>query len=383
MPLPIEYSLKNLQVRRWSVFLTAAGIALLVVVFLVVMGLADGLRQMFVSTGSFDNLVFVRQGASGPLMSSLMPESLESVRHLPQVRRDEEGQPLVSGVAQFNASLPTGRGSRRLQVTVKGVEPPAYRIEKDVALVKGRMPGRSADEVVVGVGLLRQLEGVDVGSRLELAGADLEVVGLLSSRGSAFESELWTDLYTLQRLRSRPDFNYVLAKVDVPDLAAALELEKRYESDTRSDLRIVNEARWYEFVATSSQSIRLVCYILVAVMAVAMVASGMNTMYGMVSARSREIGVLRVLGFSPRDVLVGFLLEAVAIATVGGLVGAALALLSNGLPFHYLGQQARFAIGPQLLLMGVVLGALIGLLGGLVPARRASKVEVAHALRAL
>ena len=383
MRLPIEYSFKNFMVRRTSVLLTAGGIALLVVIFVVVMGLANGLRQLFASTGAADNLIFVREGASSPLMSSLTEASLQRVRHLPEVVVDARGEPLVSGVVQMSFRIAAGAGGDRVQVTVRGVDPPAFDIGKDVRLVEGRIPAPSSYEVALGVGLAQRLAGGAIGSELAFGGERWTIVGLLESGGSAFESEIWADRQALMLARSRTEYNYIIARIDVPDLESALAVEKKYEDDAGFGMRIVNEARWFNGRARSSGPIRLVCYLLVGVMGVAMVFSCMNTMYGMISARSREIGILRVLGFDPRDVQLGLLIEALAIALAGGLVGVALGFMVNGLPFFYLGRQARFEIGPDLLLSGLAVAAVLGLLGGLLPARRGSRLEIVDVLRSL
>jgi putative ABC transport system permease protein len=124
------------------------------------------------------------------------------------------------------------------------------------------------------------------------------------------------------------------------------------------------------------------------VMGVGAIFGAVNTMYAAVSSRAPEIGVLLTLGFRPRSVLSSFLVEAVVIAVLGGLIGCALALPINGLVtsttnWNSFSEVAfAFRVTPELLVRGLIFAAVMGLLGGFFPARRAARQPVAEALRA-
>ena len=381
MALPFEYNLKGLLVRRVSTLLTVGGVALVVVIFVVVMGLARGVQHVYTQSGADDNLIFVREGATSPMISRLDEDVLPRILYLPEIAKDAAGLPMASAEAVENVYL-TGRG-RRLLVAVRGVDPPAYALRRQLEIVAGRTPARMSDEVVVGVGLARKAGGIAPGDTLRLGTGDWKVVGLFRAGGGIYESEVWADRLSLMRERNRNDFNYVLARVVVPDLAAARALRKKWEADPALGVRISVESDYYGRLADSSETLRMVCLILVAVMGFAMVITGANTMYGLIAARSREIATLRVLGFGRRDVLLSVLVEATLLGLAGGIVGALGAALINGVPFTWDGTSLSFRIGAVLLVEGALIAALVGAVGGLLPAWRASRLEVVDALHTL
>lgn len=393
--LPLSYHVQNLRVRRVTSMLTLAGMALVIFVFVVVLGLAQGLTNIFVTTGAHDNLLFLRKGASTPTVSSLSEDVLQKVRYLPEVKRGVQGEALVSAELIENLSIPTGYQETffidpsapptAMMADIRGVDPPAYDIHKGVRLIDGRRPAPGATEVMLGVGVARQMQAASVGSTLAFGRGTWTIVGLFESGGSAYESEIWTDRRSLMADRMRKDFNFVVAKVDSPTQEATRALGRTLEKNPAlaSTVRVISERGYYAYLAQATDSIRPAAFMLVAIMAIGMVFTGMNTMYALIAARRREIGALRAIGFGRREILLGFLLEAGVMAAAGGVASGAAGLLVNGLPFYYQGKALSFVVGPDVLVVGVVLAALIGLAGGLLPAARAARVEVVQTLRAL
>jgi putative ABC transport system permease protein len=379
--LSLEYNLKSVRTRRVSTLLTAGGIALVVLIFVVVMGLAQGLRNVFARTGADDNILVVRAGAAAPMLSSLGEDTLEKVRFLPEIRKDASGVPLVSAEMAEVVNVP--HDGAVIPVTIRGVDEVAWQVHDEVRLVEGRLPARLSNEVVVGAGLARQLGGIGPGAVLSVGRNSWTVVGLFGAGGGIYDSEIWGDRRSLMRDRRREDFNYLVAKVDVADVEAARAIETRWKEDPALGVRAAVESLYYQRQLQASEQIRFVCLVLSGVMGFAMVFTGMNTMYGMVAARSRELSTLRVLGFSPRDILRGILFEALVIGLAGGVAGALLGLIANGTPFYYDGLRSSFQIGPEVLLRGIGLAALLGALGGLMPAIRAARLEIVDALRSL
>jgi len=124
-------------------------------------------------------------------------------------------------------------------------------------------------------------------------------------------------------------------------------------------------------------------------MAVGSAFAAMNTMYAAVGSRTREIAVLRALGFSGRAVALSFLSEAVLLSVVGGVIGGLAALPLNGLAtgttnwFTFSEMNFAFAITPSLFARGVLFAIAMGTVGGVLPAMRASRLSAATAMRAL
>lgn len=378
MTVPLSYSLKSLKVRRVSTLLTLGGIALVVLVFVTVMGLAHGLANVFTVTGSDDNLIFVREGASDPMVSRLGEDALLRLSVLPEIAEDAAGRPLLSAEVVEYDHL----GPDREPVAVRGVDPKALEIRRGVQVVAGRPPARLSEEILVGAALARST-GVEVGDRLKIGPTEWTVSGLLSAPGSAYESEVWADRLSLMRERQRTHFNYVIARVEAANLEQARALETRWEEDPALGVRILVESIYYTYLNNSSATFETASWILALVMGLAMVITGTNSLYGLLAARRRELGTLRVFGFQRRDLLLSVLSEAVLIGLAGGVLGALASLLVNGLPFSYWGTQFQFRIGAGLMLQGVLLATVVGALGGVLPALRASRLEVIDALRTL
>ncbi|MFM7100736.1 MAG: ABC transporter permease [Verrucomicrobiota bacterium] len=124
-------------------------------------------------------------------------------------------------------------------------------------------------------------------------------------------------------------------------------------------------------------------------MSVGAVFAAMNTMYASVAARTREIGTLRVLGFSRRAVVAGFLIEGALRSLAGGVLGCLLALPLNGYATGTIDFQSfaetvfQFRITPDLMLGGLVFAVTIGVAGSLLPALRAARLPVISALKSL
>ena len=121
-------------------------------------------------------------------------------------------------------------------------------------------------------------------------------------------------------------------------------------------------------------------------MGIGAVFGAMNTMYGIVSARGREIGTLRAIGFPRLAILVSFVVESVLLAIVGGAIGCALALpvnnLAAGTALASFNELAfAFRITPAALAAGLVFAVVMGALGGLLPAIRAARLPISAAVR--
>jgi putative ABC transport system permease protein len=145
----------------------------------------------------------------------------------------------------------------------------------------------------------------------------------------------------------------------------------------------------------SKQSTRLTTLITVlggliaAIMAIGAVFGALNTMYSAVAERGREIATMRALGFGGPSVVFSFVIEALLIAFVGGVLGCLVVLPLNGFTTGAMNLQTfshlafAFKITPELLVKGVIFALVMGFVGGLLPAVRAATQPVAQALREL
>src|SRR5262249_30690787 len=144
-----------------------------------------------------------------------------------------------------------------------------------------------------------------------------------------FESELWMDVNSLMNATKR-DGVYSSVLLRVNNAAALDALSKRISDDQRLQLKAAPERKFYEDQeGVASGMLKALAVFVAFIMAVGAAFAGMNTMYAAVARRTKEIGTLRVLGFSRISILIAFVLEALAIAVIGVGVGILLALPLN------------------------------------------------------
>jgi putative ABC transport system permease protein len=275
-------------------------------------------------------------------------------------------------------------------VSLRGVQPAAFDVRESVRIVAGRRfePGRS--EVIVGMGALAEFDGLELGSTMRWGETDWTVVGLFSSDGSAWESELWCDVNILQpAFRRGTNYQAIYAKLESPE---TFEMFKdTLTTDPRLDVLVERETDY--FIEQSQMLHGIITslgFLVAAFMGVGAVFGAVNTMYSAVAARTREIATLRALGFGAGPVILSVLAESMLLALVGGIVGGAGAyLVFNGYQATTLNWTSftqvtfAFAVTPGILIMGLVWSLLMGLVGGLPPALRAARLPISSALREL
>ena len=214
------------------------------------------------------------------------------------------------------------------------------------------------------------------------------VVGHFSTEGSAYESEVWTDLPVAQASFRRGG-STSSARLLLDDPAQAEALNARIQADPRLDLALQTEAAFYAGQSASRAAlINTFGYTVALIMAVGAVFAALNTMYTAVSARTVEIATLRALGFGNVPVVVSVMIESLALALLGGLAGGLIVyLLFDGYQASTLNNASfsqvvfDFAVTPELLQLGISWALILGAIGGLFPALRAARLPITIALR--
>jgi putative ABC transport system permease protein len=214
------------------------------------------------------------------------------------------------------------------------------------------------------------------------------VVGHFTAGGSSFESEIWGDNAVLMPVFRGDVFQSVTFRMKDPSKFAALKRE--LEADPRLGVQLKRESDYYaEQSEMLANVIRFAGVFITLIMAIGAVFGAMNTMYAAVGARTREIATLLVLGFSPFAIMISFMIESVILALCGGALGCVLSLFINGIRtgttnFQTFSESTfAFMVTPGILLAGLIFSAGMGLVGGFLPAVRASRQPLARALRAL
>jgi ABC-type lipoprotein release transport system permease subunit len=385
MKIPLSYNLRSLRQRPVSTLATALGMALVVAVFIAVMALANGFRAALARTGAADNAIVLREGADSELASGMGRETAATIAALPFVAAGADGRPLVSPEVYVVLALERSGGGTG-NVVARGVSAGAFQVRKDVRIVEGRMFRSGAPEILVGKTLAGRFPDTDVGDRMRFANRDWTVVGHFSAGGSSFESEIWGENEQFMPAFRGEVFQSVTFRMRDP--AAFEGVKEALEEDPRLRVDVERELDFYANQSTGLTGIlRFFAVFVTAIMAVGAVAGAVNTMYASVATRAPEIAVLRTLGFRPASVVGSFLFESVAIALLGGVIGCLLALPINGITTSTTNWTSfsevafPFRVTPDLLAIGLVFAALMGLVGGFFPALRAARMPIVQALR--
>jgi putative ABC transport system permease protein len=387
MALPLKYNIRNIVVRKGSTLATAFTIGLTVAVFLMVMALARGIDLTLSTSGEPLNVIVLREGSTAELNSTITQENFKDLMYLDGVEREGDKPRATAEIITliYKARKGMTQGSN---VTVRGVGPMSFKLRSGFAIAAGRVFQQGLAEAVVSKRIAERFQGLEIGDRFKVQTTEYTVVGLFDSGGKAFESEIWVDINSLADATKRSDA-FSSALLRAKDLNALSALTKRITDDPKLHLKAVAERVFYEDQqGQASGALKVLAVFITFIMAVGAGFAGMNTMYAAVSRRTKEIGTLRVLGFSRKSILIAFLLESVSIAVIGAAIGIILALplnfvstgTSNWVTFSEI--AFNFKVTPDLMLFALIFGATIGLVGSLLPSIRASRYKIVDALRA-
>ncbi|HEV8076065.1 MAG TPA: FtsX-like permease family protein [Candidatus Acidoferrum sp.] len=389
MAIPLIYNVRSVSARWTSTIVAVAGIAGTVGVFIAMLSLAHGFKATLVSSGSADNALITRAGATSEITSGVSIDSVKVIQDAPGIARGAEG-PLVSPEAVLMVPIPLRSTGTDANVMFRGVSPNVLAIRKNVKIIEGRMLRHGLTEIVVGKNAKATYSGLTLGSNLKLGSANWQVVGIFDAGGSAFDSEVWGDPHLINGAYNRPDTLSQSVTVHLTSPAAFQKLKDSLTGDPRLNVDVTREIDYYAKQSTRMTTLitRLGGFVAL-IMAIGAVFGALNTMYSAVAERGREIATMRALGFTTLNVLVSFLFEALFISLIGGILGCLAVLWLDGRTASTMNFQTfsnlafAFKITYDLLLMGILFALVMGVLGGLLPAIRAAVRPVAVALREL
>ena len=389
MAIPLTYTLHSLRARWMSTIVAVLGIAGTVGVFVAMLALARGFQATLVASGSPQNALVRRAGATSEMDSLVQLEQVRVIEDAPGVARGSNG-PLASREVVVIAALPLKRTGTDANVQVRGVSATVLTVRDSVRVIAGRFFQPGLNELVVGKNVAASYEGFDLGGTVRFGGAAWTVVGVFDAGNSAFDSEVWCDGSVLNQVYQRPRnlFQSVTVRLASPDALASLR--DALGADPRLTVQVDREIEYYEKQSKQLTTLILVLGTIVAVvMGIGAIFGALNTMYSAVAERAREIATMRALGFGVGSVVASFVVEALCLALVGGLLGCLAVLPLNGLTTGTMNWQTfshlafAFSVTPSLLLAGLGFALVMGLVGGVPPALRAARQPIATALREL
>jgi putative ABC transport system permease protein len=389
MAIPVVYNLRSVKARWTSAIVAVLGIAGTVGVFVAMLSLARGFRATLVSSGSYDNAIVMRAGATAEMMSGITLDSVKILQDEPGVER-LNGEPVVTSEVVVVAPFPLRSTGTDANVQVRGVSPNVLTVRRNVKIVQGRMFQPGVSELVVGHNATNSYSGLTLGNQVGFGGGNWTIVGIFDAGGSAFDSEVWCDARVLDDVYKRPNNIFQSATVHLSSPEAFQSFKDAVIKDPRLNVDVSREIDYY--AKQSEMMTRLITVLgglVAAVMGIGAVFGALNTMYSAVAERGREIAVMRALGFGAIAVVFSFLIEALLISFVGGAVGCLAVLPLNGFTTGAMNWQTfshmafAFKITPGLLLGGIIFALGMGVTGGLLPAIHAALRPISVALRSL
>jgi ABC-type antimicrobial peptide transport system permease subunit len=287
---------------------------------------------------------------------------------------------IVVVIALSRAENPEG-----VNVTVRGLSPVGLKMRETTRIQSGRWFQQGRREVVVGSEIAKNYPDAALGSKLKFGRGEWDVVGVFESPEPARNSEIMADSNLMATDFGREEV-LSSALVRATDEVALQALRNEFSSDKRLQLDVDLEKEFYERQTSTGNVVKYLGTFVAFIMAIGSCFAAMNTMYAAVARRSKEIGTLRVLGFTKPAILVSFFLESVFLAVLGGLLGILLVLPLNNLTtnigagnFNQIAFQLK--VTPPVMMRGLLFALFMGALGGLLPAASAARKQILVALR--
>jgi putative ABC transport system permease protein len=381
--IPLSYSYRNLRVRWKTTLMTASAFTLVVAALVVMLAFIRGVEAACAASGEPENVLLLAKGNNDEVMSRLDHVVVSQAENTRGVARDTANQPLASRelfmVLQHQDEK---TGSYRF-LQLRGVLPVAFRVHTVVRVISGKAFRPNQSEVMIGKAVQRET-GFQVGDQLEVGRKRWRISGVFEANGSSLESEAWTDLDQLAS-QFRREGSYSSVVLRAPGAEAAAELVDRLDHSRSLHVEAMTETAYYQKQAEGAGIMRTAAWVIAWFMGVGAMFGVMNTMFAAIGQRTKDIAVLRIMGFEAVHILLSFLLEATLIAGLGGILGLALGYATNGFTQSAaIGARQidfTFRIDGSIVSFAGVFTVVMGVLGGGLPALSAMRVKPLEALR--
>jgi putative ABC transport system permease protein len=431
--VPVSYNLRNLAVRWKTTLLTGLAFTVVLCLLTAMLAFVNGLNNLTSNSGIPGNVFVLSEGATDELFSSLYKGDVRKIVD-EYTDVDENDNPLKSqiGIKEVTASGPSGKVKlcsfetyyvlnhpvpvgpdekpRRRFVQLRGIED-AFVAAKvhNIVLLEGEWFGRegsvavnrertkTATPAVLGEGAASKfaqdmgLAKLRAGDQFKMVDEDMVVSGIMKSEGSTFGSEVWVTWDWASKHFNKDQYTTIVLRVTDDSDAGARALAKHLSLNYKNPrLRAVDEPRYFEDLGKSNDQILSSVIMVAIIMAIGGVFGVMNTMFAAIAQRTKDIGVMRILGFKRWQILVSFMLETLAIALLGGLAGIALGTLFDGAQMTSnvsAGQGSgktvimKLAVDADIVICGVLFTMVMGRVGGLVPALSAMRLGILESLK--
>jgi putative ABC transport system permease protein len=386
MAIPLAYNIRNLTVRKTTTAMTALGIALTVAVLVAVLALVDGLKSAFRASGSPLNILVMRKGSNAELSGGMTRDAFEALKAKPGIARGADGLPQASLELVTVINLPGKENPEGMNITLRGLTQTGLDLREHTKIAEGRWFRAGRREVVVGSSVAKRYPDAELGRSLHFGRGDWKVVGVMQSDSSATNSEIYADLNQMAGDFNRQD-SPSAALIRATDAVTAQALVNSINDDRRLNSNARTELDYMDSQTSSAAPVEFLGIFVAIVMAVGSSFAAMNTMYAAVARRAKEVGTLRVLGFSQGSILLSFFVESLLLSLLGGAIGCLLVLPLNAVTTGITSLTSfseiafNFRVGPQAMAIGIGFALIVGAIGGVLPARMAARKEILNALR--
>lgn len=359
--------------------------ALVVFVFSAILMLAEGLQKTLVDTGSYDNVVVIRKASVSEVQSGVERSQASIVETEPEIAIGSQGQPLVAKELVVLITMPKRGSDKPANVVIRGIAETSMILRPQVKIVEGRLPRMGSSEIIAGSSIAKRFKGGGVGETLRFAMRDWMVVGVFDAGNTGFNSEIWGDANQLMQAFRRPVYSSVIFKLR--DSSEFDKVKKRIENDPRLTLDAMRETEYYQKQSEMmAKFLRILGISLTLIFSLGAIIGAMVTMYAAVANRTSEIGTLRALGFQRTSILTAFLLESLFLGLSGGLMGLFFASFLQLYTVSTMNWQTfselafSFTLNAGIIYKALLFSLIMGFVGGVLPAFRASRMNIVEAL---
>lgn len=382
--LPWEYAIRNLFRRPLRTLLTFAGLTTVIVLVLVVVGFIRGLQRSLEVSGDPRTAVVFSLGMGENLEYSSIPMRTSDLvsASVPGIQ-EQFGRKYVSPELYLGTEVGVGQRGPSMGL-VRGVTRAALLVRRQVEIEEGDWPGPGEVMVgrLVGAKLGLNEDAMTVGGSITLEDRSWRISGIFSAGGSAFESEIWCRLDDLQQAMKRQDLSLVAVTLAADGDFADLDLFCKERLDL--ELQTMREMDYYASLQKDYGPVRMLAWLVVLLVSGAGVFAGLNTMYGSVVGRVRELSTLQTIGFVRRAIVVSLVQEGVLLAAAASLLAASVALVFvNGMSVRFTMGAFALRIDSMAVLIGCGVGFSLGFFGAIPPAIRALRMPIVDGLKAV
>jgi putative ABC transport system permease protein len=386
--IPLKYNVRNLRVRWKTTFMTVLGTGLVVWSSCILFGLVEGLEHSLSISGDPLDLIVMRKGSSTETTGGFEATKADEIIILPGIMRDQAGQPLAAKEL-LNIPIAERENGTTTNIIIRGVQPASRKLRPDFTIIAGRDFVDGKGECIVSKRMSARFKGAQVGGRLVFGSKEIyNVVGIFTAGGSSAESEIWADLKDVEKNTGR-DGSVSCVQLRAASATDYNNLKRTIDDEDRFQLAAIPEPLYFETQSRSGIFLKGAGTLIAVLLTFGAMFSAANTMFAAVSARTRDIGTMRALGFSQFDILISFLGESLLLCGLGGAIGLLAALPLNALTYEtsdlnsFASVTVAFRFGPMVIAVALVMTLAMGVFGGMFPALRAVRLDVISALREL